>query len=41
MAEVSRVERAAMQGEPMPTGCSWQEMTEYIALRAMFLGFRH
>ena len=41
MAEVSRVERAAMQGEPIPTGCSWQEMTEYIALRALYWGYRH
>lgn len=40
MAEVSRVERAAMQGELMPTGLTWREVTEYIALRALYWGFK-
>lgn len=41
MAEISRVERAAMQGEPMPTGLTWREVTEYIALRALYWGFKN
>lgn len=41
MAEVSRAEAAAMRGEPMPTGSSWQEMAEYIAMRALHWGYRH
>lgn len=40
MAEVSRAEAAAMRGEPMPTGSSWQEMAEYIAMRALYWGYR-
>lgn len=41
MAEVSRAERSAMQGEPMPTGLTWREVTEYIALRALYWGFKN
>lgn len=41
MAEVSRAEAAAMRGEKMPTGLAWQEMAEYIALRALYWGYRH
>lgn len=41
MPEVSHVERAAMDGAPMPTGLSWREVTEYIALRALYWAFRH
>lgn len=39
MAEVSRAEAAAMRGEPMPTGSAWQEMAEYIAMRALYWGY--
>lgn len=41
MAEISRVERSAMQGEPMPTGLTWREVAEYIALRALYWGFKN
>lgn len=41
MAEISRVERAAMQGEPMPTGLTWREVAEYIALRALYWCFKN
>lgn len=41
MAEVSRVERAAMDGAPMPTGLSWRGVTEYIALRALYWAYKH
>lgn len=41
MAEVSRAERAAMDGKPMPTGLSWREVAEYIAFRALYWAFRH
>ena len=41
MAEVSRVERAAMDGAPMPTGLSWREVAEYIALRALYWSYKH
>ena len=30
-----------MQGEPMPTGLTWREVTEYIALRALYWGFKN
>jgi hypothetical protein len=41
MAEVSAVERAAMDGTDMPTGLSWREVAEYIALRALYWAYRH
>ena len=41
MAEVSRVERAAMDGAPMPPGPSWREAAEYIALRALYWSYKH
>ena len=41
MAEISRVERSAMQGEAMPTGLTWREVAEYIALRALYWGFKN
>ena len=41
MAEVSKVEQAAMHGLPMPSGLTWREVVEYIALRALYWSHRH
>lgn len=41
MAEVSRVERAAMQGDPMPSGLDWRGVVEYIALRCLYWSYHN
>ena len=41
MAEISRVERAAMQGDPMPSGLDWRGVVEYIALRCLYWSYHN
>ena len=39
--EISISERAAMHGDPMPTGISWRGIAEYIAFRALYWAHKH
>ena len=38
--EISPAERAAMRGDPMPTGLDWRGVAEYIAFTALYRDYR-